>query len=131
VPHRTFTDIEGVEWQVWDVRPSWSWADRRHRDRRVSVWPSGALASDAGRGEAAEFPDGARPERRHGERRGGAEGLLPVRRGYEEGWLTFESVVGRRRLTPIPLGWERLPELTLAELCRRSVRVSARPRLIE
>lgn len=116
--HRTFVDRQGVQWQVWDVRPTWAWADRRHTERR----------------RRATQRDAANPERRKDERRGsgsGGTGALPVGGGFDDGWLTFEADGARRRLAPIPEGWETLPELTLAELCRRSVDVGNRPRLIE
>lgn len=39
--------------------------------------------------------------------------------GYERGWLTFESSSGSvRRLTPVPLDWERVSDVQLAMLCR-------------
>jgi hypothetical protein len=127
--HRTFIDAAGVEWQVWDVRPSWTWAERRRTDRRRGA---GGLARD-GRSQAPrERPDGAGvQERRLGDRRGEGTRQLVVRNGYEDGWLTFECAGQRRRLTPIPPGWDTLPDLTLAELCRRSVDVGVRPRLVE
>ena len=37
---------------------------------------------------------------------------------YSRGWLVFESPTGAvRRLAPIPEGWERVPETTLARWC--------------
>ncbi len=30
--------------------------------------------------------------------------------GFEKGWLTFESHLGRRRLAPIPGRWEKMAE---------------------
>lgn len=126
--HRTFTDAAGVSWQVWDVRPSWTWAERRRTDRR-----HGAVGSARdGRGQRDESSNGGvREERRVSDRRGAGTRQLVVRNGYEDGWLTFECAGQRRRLTPIPPGWEMLPDLTLGELCRRSVDVGIRPRLVE
>jgi hypothetical protein len=125
VAHRTFVDANGVEWQVWDVVPSWTWAERRKTDRREGVRP--------GTGADRASPNGPpQPERRRlSDRRGDGSRQLVVRTGSEEGWLTFESAGQRRRLTPIPRGWETLPDLTLAELCRRSLDVGVRPRLVE
>jgi hypothetical protein len=37
--------------------------------------------------------------------------------GRIESWLTFESGTARRRLTPIPNGWERATDDELAALC--------------
>lgn len=124
--HRTFVDAAGVEWQVWDVRPSWTWAERRRTDRRRGAME---LARDGRASDGAERPE--RQERRLRERRGEGTRQLVVRNGYEDGWLTFECAGQRRRLTPIPPGWETLPDLTLGELCRRSVDVGVRPRLVE
>jgi hypothetical protein len=36
--------------------------------------------------------------------------------GFAEGWLTFECDVEKRRLAPLPNGWEDLPENRLLEL---------------
>lgn len=36
------------------------------------------------------------------------------------GWLTFESAVEKRRLAPIPSGWNELPADALGELCERA-----------
>lgn len=35
---------------------------------------------------------------------------VPLSRGMENGWLTFESAHERRRLAPIPDGWVELPD---------------------
>ncbi len=45
---------------------------------------------------------------------------------FAEGWLTFESsAMTRRRLAPIPLGWENLGAAELSALCRRATTVRA------
>jgi hypothetical protein len=46
-----------------------------------------------------------------------AGALLP---NLEAGWLSFESGTERRRLAPIPYGWETLTADKLAELCTRA-----------
>ena len=38
--------------------------------------------------------------------------------GWREGWLTFEGEPGRRRLAPIPKGWEEAPPSRLELMCR-------------
>ena len=38
-----------------------------------------------------------------------------------DGWLSFDCGLDRRRLAPIPSGWESLDDEELAELCRRAV----------
>ena len=47
--------------------------------------------------------------------------------GYERGWLSFESSSGTiRRLTPVPLDWERVSDVQLALLCRAATEVRRR-----
>jgi len=48
--------------------------------------------------------------------------------GYAEGWLTFETESDLRRLTPIPMGWELMPDESLEALCTRAVAVVRRTR---
>ena len=43
-----------------------------------------------------------------------------------EGWLTFESALEKRRLAPIPEGWDELDEEALARLCDGAVFVRER-----
>jgi hypothetical protein len=113
--HRTFIDADGVVWQVWDVYPQL--AERRRGPRRV---PPSRLG-----------PNG-RDQRTGIDRRRRAEVRVPVRQGYEHGWLTFDSVVGSKRLAPIPDGWDSLPEHSLLELWRRGKDAARiRRRLIE
>lgn len=40
--------------------------------------------------------------------------------GFEKGWLTFESILGRRRLAPIPARWETMEENKLRLLLKAS-----------
>jgi hypothetical protein len=37
-------------------------------------------------------------------------------KGFEKGWLTFESSAGRRRLAPIPPAWEGMLDTKLRAL---------------
>jgi hypothetical protein len=37
---------------------------------------------------------------------------------WRDGWLTFESGAEKRRLAPVPAGWEDLPPKRLELLCR-------------
>lgn len=39
---------------------------------------------------------------------------------FEHGWLAFENGEAKRRLSPIPDGWEELDEAGLRELCRQA-----------
>ena len=50
--------------------------------------------------------------------------LLPS--DFENGWLTFESDLGRFRLPPVLDGWERFPVQTLEALCRTAREGEAR-----
>ena len=57
-----------------------------------------------------------------------------VRASYRDGWLTFEldAPVGRavrKRLAPIPAGWERMPDGELRRLCAEAKEESPRKRL--
>ena len=113
--HRTFIDADGVVWQVWDVYPQL--AERRRGPRRV---PPSRLG-----------PNG-RDQRTGVDRRRRTEVRVPVRQGYEHGWLTFDSGVGSKRIAPIPDGWEGLPEDSLLVLWRRAEDAARiRRRLIE
>jgi len=113
--HRSFIDADGVVWQVWDVHPQL--AERRRGARRV---PPSRLGPDR------------RDNRTGVDRRRRMEVRVPVRHGYEQGWLTFDSVVGSKRLAPIPDGWDSLPEDSLLDLWRRGEEAARiRRRLIE
>ena len=37
------------------------------------------------------------------------------------GWITFSSILGRRRLAPVPDGWSNLPSRELERLCDRAI----------
>jgi hypothetical protein len=41
---------------------------------------------------------------------------------YRDGWLSFDSATERRRLAPIPKGWEDLSAERLELLCRTATR---------
>ena len=47
---------------------------------------------------------------------------------FENGWLCFESSSAKRRLAPIPTGWEFLSAVHLDELCRSATVVPLRRR---
>lgn len=113
--HRTFVDADGVMWKVWDVHPQL--AERRRSARRATPSRLGAIARDLRAGV---------------DRRRRQEVRVPVREGYEHGWLAFDSSVGSRRLAPIPPDWETLAESALLSLCNRGTDASrTRRRLIE
>jgi len=89
--YRTFLDARGRRWEVWLVTPAA--AERRRVDRRT---PAGG--SDA-------FPGVERrktPERR----RAPFHRSTAVSSEFSQGWLCFESEGEKRRLAPVPPGWD-------------------------
>ena len=98
--HRTFKDREGRIWDVWQVHPSA--AERRFGQRRII---------DDDRTDNVERRSG--DERRHGER----DTRAPVAAEFAYGWLCFETVGEKRRLAPVPEGWDRADEETIEQWC--------------
>ena len=47
---------------------------------------------------------------------------------YRAGWLCFESATEKRRLTPLPPGWESLPVEKLTGLLSDAVLVQRAPK---
>jgi predicted metal-dependent hydrolase len=105
--HREFIDSRQVIWDVWDVYPALG-------DRRESL------------------ADRRRFIRDTVERRTmiGAAGLR-VSPEFTRGWLAFQSEHERRRLAPVPVGWEGLDEADLERLCQAARPVGRPRRLIE
>jgi hypothetical protein len=107
---RVFTDSNGTEWQMWDVVPHVLLSERRVTHRRRALHPR------------------EQPERRRFDRR-----LVSSRRpvlgsGITAGWLCFEALTEKRRLTPIPGDWLKCPEVQLEQYCRQAkpaIRTSA------
>ena len=98
---RTFTDVTGVEWEVWEVYPRL--LERRlMRERRA-----------ARRGTL---------ERRHV-----PVGRPTQPRQILGGWLAFQSRLERRRFVPVPDEWEDATHRELQGYLSRS-RVTSRPR---
>ena len=111
MPLRTFEDSQGASCSVWNVTPfAAQEGERRTTERRRAV-----MAVYAG------------PERRAGrDRRVRTPGLLTP--GLESGWLCFESGSEKRRLSPIPPGWEQAPDEELESLFRNARTVARRAR---
>lgn len=106
--YRTFVDRDGTYWQVWDSQPS-------KVERRVS-------AGD--RRHLRRFP-WREAERRSGvDRRTTNQRRITLSEGYGRGWLTFESLDEKRRLVPIPTGWEEANNTTLRALCEQAKRIA-------
>jgi len=106
--YRTFVDRDGAYWQVWDSQPS-------KMERRVSQSDRRHMVRYPWRGE----------ERRSGEdRRTVSQRRITLSEGYGSGWLTFESLAEKRRLVPIPNGWDELSQAELRVLCDRAKRIA-------
>jgi hypothetical protein len=105
--HRTFTDSRGVIWDVWAVAPMLperrSGVFERRRQPRGS--PSRRRAVDASR--------------------------VRVSAEYAEGWLAFESKHDKRRLAPVPDGWEQFDDVALGRLVEQAAPAGRPRRLIE
>jgi hypothetical protein len=89
---RTFTDGEGVVWQVWEVRPTLL-ERRQMRERRTE-----ARAAAPRRQSSAPRP------------------LAAVHESLRDGWLAFRSEVEHRRRAPVPDGWTGMSDEELCEL---------------
>jgi hypothetical protein len=106
---RNFKDSAGNEWRVWDVLPlSAGREERRRVDRRIA--PPGMYQGPERR---------ARPDRR-------VRSPHLLTPGLERGWLCFEADAEKRRLTPIPTGWEGCSENELERFCGEAMRVGER-----
>lgn len=90
--YRTFVDSAGKRWEVWLVTPAA--AERRKVDRRVG--------SSGAEGYAGNLDRRKTPERR----RSPFQRSVSVASEYSEGWLCFESEGEKRRLAPVPPGWQ-------------------------
>jgi hypothetical protein len=90
VSYRTFLDSSGKRWEVWLVTPAA--AERRKVDRRAT-----AAGSEGFSAERRHTPDRRKaPFRRS----------VAVASEYSQGWLCFESEGEKRRLAPVPPGWQ-------------------------
>lgn len=98
---REFTDVLGNQWIVWEVYPRL--LERRLMRERRSL-RRGTL------------------ERRHE-----AVGRATLPRQILGGWLAFQSSHERRRVIPVPDGWEDLDDRDLRGLLAVS-KLSSRPR---
>jgi len=108
---REFTDRRGVAWHIKEIIPQF--AERRKGERR---------AAD----DLSTPPATVGAERRSAERRRLTSVRARVTNGYERGWLTFETAGEKRRLAPVPSGWEAFSPERLELLCRMADRVELR-----
>jgi hypothetical protein len=107
--YRTFLDTTGRRWEVWLVTPAA--AERRKADRRASASGSADSAYESDRRRT--------PERR----RGTFRRAVTVASEYSDGWLCFESEGEKRRLAPVPGGWEEAGPDRMSTLLQSAKRV--------
>jgi len=98
MPHRQFKDAKQINWEVWDVHPGD--VELRLRSEREPQRSQRSLATEKPRAAVA--------------------------RDLAKGWLCFESLEVKRRLWPIPDGWERLNDAELSRLCSQAKDAPAR-----
>jgi hypothetical protein len=99
--HRQFSDSAGVAWEVWDVQPA-------------VLTPASSSSPDAtvpSSGSPAGSPRWESPR---------LDGPLA------NGWLCFQCAGAKRRLAPIPDGWQELDGVQLERLCVSASAVVAR-----
>ena len=112
---RVFADSAGTTWNVSAIQPQLT--ERRLSDRRSTS--NGVVDF---RGERRTVPD-----RRHMR-----EVRAPVREGFEQGWLVFDNGDEKRRLAPVPAGWEHMTAHQLQALCEKAGKSHQRwTRLVE
>ena len=87
MPLREFADSLGQVWQAWDTRPS--------------------AVGHVTKGESAFTRFVASTAKREGRE------PTTVREQYAEGWLTFSLANARRRVAPIPTGWDGADDIAL------------------
>jgi hypothetical protein len=92
VSYRTFHDAGGRRWEVWMVTPAA--AERRKVDRRAAVSESETYRGEFDRRRTSE------------RRRGPFRRTISVASEFSNGWLCFESEGEKRRLAPVPDGWD-------------------------
>ena len=97
---RMFADSDGTRWSVSAIQPQLT--ERRLSARRASS------------NSTVDF----RADRRSvSDRRHVREVRAPVREGFEQGWLVFDNGIEKRRLAPVPAGWEQMSDYELQTLC--------------
>lgn len=109
-PHRIFRDDAARLWNAWDVHPVWG--ERRVEQRRMREG-----------GPPAALNNRRRRERRVGN---GLRIALPPR--LARGWIAFECGDDRRRVAPIPDGWDALDDAGLRTLWRNAEELPPRRR---
>lgn len=98
--YRAFVDDVGMDWEAWDVLP-------RLTERRVE---QGAFSA---------------PDRRKVDSAEGRARSMGMMAEYLAGWLCFQSLSEKRRLAPIPEGWETAPLVQLIGWLRKAIPVAS------
>jgi hypothetical protein len=112
VSYRTFVDSAGRRWEVWLVTPAA--AERRRTDRRAKAGGSMTRTTHEGVSDRRITPERRRnPFRRN----------LDVASEYSNGWLCFEGGGEKRRLAPVPDGWDQAGPDRLATWLQSAKRV--------
>jgi hypothetical protein len=70
------------------------------------------------------YPWRGEERRGGGDRRTVSQRRITLWEGYGSGWLTFESLDEKRRLIPIPNGWDESSQAELRVLCDRAKRMA-------
>ncbi len=76
----------------------------------------------------AEFTDRVGKQWRVWHTRPLSAALTTLPEAWKEGWLTFESGDEKRRLAPVPAGWEHLTPEQLEMLCQVAEPTALSPR---
>ena len=90
--YRTFLDSTGKRWEVWLVTPAA--AERRKVDRRAAA------------AAAQGFSESSERRRTPDRRKAPFHRTVAVSSEFSQGWLCFETEGEKRRLAPVPAGWE-------------------------
>jgi len=112
VSYRTFVDSAGRRWEVWLVTPAA--AERRRTDRRAAAGGSVAGGNFEGVSDRRHTPERRRSLFRRN---------LEVASEYSSGWLCFEGGGEKRRLAPVPEGWDQAGPDRLATWLQSAKRV--------
>ena len=108
MPYKVFNAPDGTKWEVWMVMPTTT------ERRREGVGHLSAASASSNSTTTRVI------DRRHAD----TGPRTVVSPGYENGWLCFESKSGeKRRLVPVPDGWETAPAEKLWMWCRLAAEV--------
>lgn len=110
--HRKYLDRKGRAWDVWTVFPT-------RIERRSGVFTA---VDDSGESEAPDAPDAPDANEGREERRRNKQHRATLGPLLADGWLCFQCKTEKRRLAPIPDGWDLLLDDDLEALCKVAVR---------